>query len=243
MRFHLSLAGSRTDTITVESPSKSKLLEFFNKVSLSVVRNIKEIVFSKDYNINYVDKPFISQGRYKKVIVTALSATHSKIFTLFNIKITVSKEQIMTEFKKLLIENEPIIDFTSILFFQEGDLSPISKLNLYQIQYKRNGKTYVEDFHSSSWQILKGMADTLIDGEITEIRKYVHTSNIVKTKVLTNCYASVNVNIYDDVMKKNFKITNVKRSYDINILKTDIQNVFTLSGKKVDSNNIKLTFR
>ena len=243
MLYHLSQAGFRTDTITVEASSKTKILNFFNTYSLSVIRNIKEIVFSKDHKINYVKKEFQSVGRYKKVIITALSENHSKIFTLFNVKKTVTQAQIIIQFKKLLIIDEPIIDFTSILFFHEGDLSPLSINKLYQVQYKRNNKTYVEDFHANSWNDLKELCDTLIDGELTEIRKYVHSSNRVITNTLLNCYSYVSVNMYNDEAKRNFKITNLRHSTNINQLQIDIINTFTLKGFSVDSDKLRLSFK
>ena len=47
--FHFTTSYGRSDSITVESSTKSKLLTFLTTYSDAVIKNIKEIVFSKEF--------------------------------------------------------------------------------------------------------------------------------------------------------------------------------------------------
>jgi hypothetical protein len=173
MIFHITTRFGRSDTFHVEAISLSSLLGFFQTFSHAVVANVKEVMFSKEFNVNYVQKNYVQSDVWQRVYIHALSENKAKTFTLYNIKRTVTQEMIVDQFKKLYIEDEPIIDFSSIIFYEEGS-SPIDIHNLYQVQYKRRNKTCVESFHAPSWQVAYEVAEELIDGEITEVRKYVH---------------------------------------------------------------------
>lgn len=174
MFFHLSLFTGRTESLKVESSSHTKLIDFFTTFSTSIIRNIKRIRYSKELFINYTDKTYLQEEVYKKVIVTALSENYSKIYTLFDIKKSVTEDILKSQFMKLYIKDEPIIDFAYIEFFSEGVLSPIDINNLYQVSYKRNNKTKVEDIYAPSWEVLLDVVDNIIGGEIIEIREYLY---------------------------------------------------------------------
>lgn len=240
--YHTCLAHIRSDTITYESESVAKLLSFFSATSECVVRNIKKIVYSKTYNINYTPYNYAPVGRYKKVIIHAKSENYSEIFTLFHIKKTVTQQDIVSNFKKLYIKDEPIIDFYSIQFFSEGNLSPTDTLNKYQIQYKVDDKTYVEDFYAKDYVTLLESAKNLIDGEITEIRDYQHIDNTVKTEFSTTSYKYISFFVSDDTSKHSFKVTKVKHAINHNELLTHVKNTFTLQGKPLKDENIQIKF-
>ena len=92
MIYHITTSQGRSDTFYLESSSKSKVLTFLNSVSTAVVRNIKEVVFSKKYNINYIEKEFVPSKTYYKVIVFALTKNYADTITLYNVKKTVTKD-------------------------------------------------------------------------------------------------------------------------------------------------------
>lgn len=240
--YHISLAHQRTDTIEVQSKSKDKLLSFFNSVSKSIVRNIKEIVYSKSHNINYTPKKYIPSDTWKKVLVSARSKNHSKVFTLFNVKKTVTQRDIINNFKNLYIKTEPITDFSEILFFPEGDLSPYETKNLFQVQYKRNGKTYVEDYHCKNWNILLNALSNIIDGEITEIREYLYSDSKRNIKQFTDVSSGVSVYVSDNSSRYSFKITNLKTSVSYSKLLTHIKDTFTISNKPIKLEKINLKY-
>lgn len=50
----------------------------------------------------------------------------------------------------------------------------------FQIQYKCNSKTHTINLDSDSWQKARDFALTIINGEITEIRQFVHEDNRIK---------------------------------------------------------------
>lgn len=233
--FHLNLKYNRSDSMIVEAVSLDSLKQFYNRVSLSILQNVKKIVYSKKYNINYTPYNFVPTGRYKKVIVFASSLNYTEIFTLFHVKKTITEEQLINDFKNLYIKDEQIIDIIDVQFFEmEGNLSPTDIKNKHQVQYQIGGKTFVEDFYSKDYQTLLSVVKSIIDGEITEIRSYLHFDNSIKTDNPTNCYSSVSINLYDENIKHSFKITNVKHTISHDELLTLVQQTFKLDGKTVD---------
>lgn len=242
MIYHITLSQGRSDTIYLESSSKSKILTLLNTISTAVVRNIKELVYSKDYNINYVSKPFEPSPTYHKVIIFALTENYADTITLYNVKKTVTKELLQKQFKKLMINNEPIIDFFDIQFYNEG-VSPTSYDNLFQVQYKRNSKTYVEKFYSDSWLKVKDVAESIIDGEITEIRKFVHYDSTVRKDDVKDYHKSVYCNITNNEAYSKFSLPKVKKSVDykqlISLLKLNLK----FKGKSITNEEIKLSYR
>jgi len=241
MLFHTTLSLGRSDTLVLESTSKSKLLTFLTTVSKAVVRNIKEIVYSKDYNINYTPKIFEPSEIYSKVVIQALSQNYSETYILFNIKKSVTKKDIQKEFKQLLINNEPIVDFVSITFYDKGD-SPISYDNLYQVQYKRNSKTYIENFYSTSWQKVFDLSSKLIDGEITEIRKFVYYDGKIKKDNGDGYYKSVTCSLFSDDGHRSVKIPKVDNTIKHDDLLVHITNSLKVFGKSINKDEIKLKY-
>jgi hypothetical protein len=239
--YHLTLSQGRSDTVTCESSSQTKLLDFFKTVSTAVVRNIKEIVYSKDYNINYIPSNYVEEGVYHKVIVLASSENFSKTFVLFNIKQSVTEDKIKKQFKNLLINNEPITDFIDITFYTEGD-SPTNYNNLYQVQYKRNSKTYIENLYANSYEQVLEFANELIGGEITEIRKFLHHDSRVKKDYGTGYFKSVTCSLYSDDGYRSLKIPKVDNTIKHDDLINHISNTFQVHTKPINKAELKLKY-
>lgn len=115
-KYSVSLKQGRTDTLTLEADSITDILTFFNTVSSAVVSSIKKIVFSKEYDINYLSSIPVYVPFYSEVLVFAKSQTKGKVFKLYFVKKTVTKEDLFKEFIKLKIEDENITDIYNIQF-------------------------------------------------------------------------------------------------------------------------------
>lgn len=242
MIFHVTLSQGRADTLHYQSSSKNTLLSFLNAVSTAVVRNIKEVVYSKAYNINYVKKPpFVPLSVYHKVIVVAYSDNYSQAFTLFNVKKTVTQEILEIEYKKLFINGEQIKGFYDIQFYNES-LSNLNIDNLYQVQYSRDSKTYTEDFYSDSYEKVKDFFEKIMDGELLEIRKYVHFDKTIK-KDDSDYINRVNVYFDDTDVKASFVLPKVKKSLLHDQLLELIKNGLKIGNKTIDKNFIFVTYK
>lgn len=242
--FHITSSQGRADTYYLEASNKLKLLSFLNSVSTAVVRNIKEVVYSKTYNINYVEgKENVPSLVYHRVVVVATSKSYSQTFELFNINRSVTKEILMKQLKKLTIHDEPITSFLDITFYDEG-VSPISYDNLYQIQYQRNSKTYTENLYSDSYIKVKEFFDTVMDGELLEIRKFVHHDNKVVKDDSTKYSKRVTVYVKNNNGSFVSFIPKVKKTLHDNQLKQMCKESLLSNGKKiVNDEEILLTFR
>lgn len=213
-RFYTTLTLGRSDSVVVQAKNSNKVKDFFNTVSESVVRNIKRILFSKEYNINYSTSTVPPlEAVHHKVIIQAMSENLSHTFILFNVKATITESDIKTQFKKLKIGKENITDFTNILFFEDKGSSPNIK-NLYQVVYKRESRVYTEEIYAKSWQRAKEVAEFLLNGEIIEIRKFVKYNGSIK-KDDGNYNSFIKVAIFKkgaDRIHYNFKIPKVKKT-------------------------------
>ena len=242
MIFHITCSQGRADTFYLEALSHSKVLIFLNTVSTAIVRNIKQVVYSKQFNINYISgAPFVPSLVFHKVIVYAFSKSYSKQYTLYNVKKTVTKSIIETEFKKMLIDNEPIIGFYDISFYNEVTKSENID-NLYQVQYTRNSKTYVEDFYFSSYDKVKSFFETCIDGELLEIRKYVHTDNTVK-KDDGLYFKRISFYITNANSFFGSSIPKIKKTISIITFKQLLLTNLTFKNLPIDSDLLKMTMR
>lgn len=242
MFFHITMSQGRADTFYLESSSKSKVLSFLTTLSTAIVRNIKEVVYSKNYNVNYVSKsPFVESLAYHKVIIFAYSKNYSKQFTLYNVKKSITQEQLETAYKKLFIINEPIIGFYDISFYNE--IAKDENIDfLYQVQYQRNSKTYVEEFYSDSYQKVKDFFESTIDGELLEIRKYVHLDTTVK-KDEGDYVKRCSFYIYDDKYQFSSFVPKLNKNFKPEIFKDLIVQNLTLNNKNIDRDKIKLTLK
>ena len=157
--YHVTLSQGRADSLYLEATTKSRLLNFLGKISTAVTRNVKKVVYSKAFNINYVNKEvYKMKNVYYKVVIVALTKDYSQSYTLFNVKNTVTKEIIEDAYKGLLINDQPIIDFFDIQFYNAPD-NVLNPDNLFQLQYKRDSKTYIENIYAPTWKKAKEVFD------------------------------------------------------------------------------------
>ncbi len=239
--FHVTLSQGRADSTHYEAFSKSKLLNMLTSLSEAVVRNIKEVVFSKDYNINYVKKEYVYGAVYHKVVILATSKSYAKTFTLYNVMKTVTEEKLKTEFKKLFINDEPIIDFFDIEF-SENPIVTKNINNLFQVQYRRDSKTYLEEFYADDYLKVKRFVENVIGGELTEIRKFVHYDGTVKRD--DNDYIKrISVFISNDSSKISTFIPKVKRKLSNQFVLDTIKDSLLLKTNKIKSEEIILTYK
>ena len=242
MIYHVTSSQGRADTFYLQSTSKTKILSFLNAVSTAIVRNIKEVVYSKTYNINYVSKPpFVPSAVFHKVVIFAYSTNYSQQFTLYNVKKSITQEYLETEYKKMYINDELITGFFDISFYDEvAKTENIDRL--YQVQYKRDSKTYTEDFYSDSVDKVKDFFENVIDGELIEIRKYVHLDTTV-VKDDGDYRKRMSLYVSDDSYYFSASIPKIKKSLTDSQIKDLIIQNLNYYNRNIDLDSIKLTFR
>lgn len=240
MLFHITSTQGRADSYYLESLNLNKLLYCLRFLTTSAIRNIKEVCFSKDYNINYVSVPYVKQDSWHKVVIIAESEHYAQTYTLFNVKKSVSDEIIKSQFKKLFIRTEKITSIFDIQYYNSAD-SDIDYENLYQVQYKRESKTYLENFYCDSWQNAKDIFDTLIDGEITEIRKFVHHDNTI---IKDDGKYHKRVGLYSTDKTKFFKLSlfKVKKTISHDDIIQTVKDNLQFNNKDIVSKDIKIAF-
>ncbi len=116
--FHVTLKQGRSDSLVFEANSKADILSFLTSVSTAIVSSIKKIVYSKDLNIDFVPSVFVDELFYTEVLIFAKSQTKAKVFKIYFVKKTVTKDILFNQFKKLNIEDEKIIDIYNIQFIE-----------------------------------------------------------------------------------------------------------------------------
>lgn len=240
--FHVTSSQGRADTFYLHATSKNKILNFLNAVSTAVVRNIKEVVYSKTYDINHFYSPsFVPSDTFHKVVIFAYSKNYSESFTLYSVKKTVTKEFLERQYKKLYILDQPIMGFYSINFY--GEVAKDENIDyLYQVQYKRNSKTYTEQFYSDSYLKVKEFFENCIDGELVEIRKYVHLDTTV-VEDDGNYRKRMSLYTSDDTHFFSASIPKIRKSLSDSQIKDLIQQNLNYYNKNIDLDSLKLTFR
>jgi hypothetical protein len=106
--FHVTLTQGRADTLTLEADTKSDVISFLTAITTATISNIKEIVYSKEHNINYVPQA-----------VEQTSENYAEVFYLYNVKHTVTKEKIIEQIQHLNILDEQINDVVSVTFYDQ----------------------------------------------------------------------------------------------------------------------------
>lgn len=114
--FHVTLKLGRSDSLVVGANSSADILTYFNIVSKAVVTSIKKIVYSKEYNINYTPIENITDSLYSEVLVFAKTKTYSKVFRIYNVKKSVSEDDLISMFQSLTIESEKIEDIYNVVY-------------------------------------------------------------------------------------------------------------------------------
>ncbi|MDD3437348.1 MAG: hypothetical protein PHC64_09385 [Candidatus Gastranaerophilales bacterium] len=108
--YHITLKQGRSDTLTAEFGSVNDVKDFFNKVSTARVTNIKEIVYSKDLNINYTQKTYIDDNFKEECRILAEEEKRAKIISLYKIKKDITPQIIEQSLikNKILLDDKPI---------------------------------------------------------------------------------------------------------------------------------------
>lgn len=113
--YHVTMTQGRSDSFYVECSSVSVLKNFLNQVSTANIDNIKEVVYSKVYNVNYISKTSESSNYDFELNLLLSSANHSKILKIpFPKKDLISSNVLKSSIKNLLIDGEKIIKIVCI---------------------------------------------------------------------------------------------------------------------------------
>ncbi len=234
-KFHVSLTQGRADTFTIEGQSSSKIINFFKSLSTAVLSSLKEIVYSKEHNINYSGNTVVvnNEESYRKVEVFARTKTYSKVFTLYHVKLSVTKDKIVNEFKKLMILDEPIIDVHEVLFFTNVEGVARTSNYEYQVAYSINSKTHHTELEAIDYLTVKGVIESLINGELIEIRHHLLKDSTTKIDdgnyiKYISCFCK---NDLGEIMS--FKIPKVKHSHDTNSILPFIKDSLSISGRPI----------
>lgn len=241
--FHVTMTQGRADSFELESTSKGKLLTFLNTVSTAVVSSIKEIVFSKEKNINYNSTIQISNEKaYRKVEVFCKSENYAKLFTLYHVPLSVTKELLVKEFKKLLILDEPIIDIYNVLFFEDVEGVARPSDNNYQLLYKVNSRSHHIELEATDFTIVKDFFENVLQRDLYEIRHHVHNDDSLK---LDNAdyvsYKSCYVKGLNGAINS-FKVPKIKRTISNNQFEQLVYENVNVNGQKIKSIRVTTKF-
>lgn len=107
--YHITMTQGRSDSFYVECSSSPILKNFLTTVSTANIDNIKEVVYSKEFDINFVKKTNESISYDLELNIFCSSKNYSKTIKLPFIKKNLSSTNIIKTIKKnLLINNEKI---------------------------------------------------------------------------------------------------------------------------------------
>jgi hypothetical protein len=116
--YHITLKQGRSDTLTAEFASVNDVKELFNQVSTAQIQNIKEIVYSKDLNINYTQKTYINDNFKEECKFIAQSEKIAKSYAIYKVKKDLTPQMLQTSLikNKIHLDNEPIQTLINCLF-------------------------------------------------------------------------------------------------------------------------------
>ncbi len=108
--YHITLKQGRSDTLTADFASVNDVKELFNQVSTAQIQNIKEIVYSKDLNINYTQKTYINDNFKEECKFIAQSEKIAKSYAIYKVKKDLTPQMLQTSLikNKIHLDNEPI---------------------------------------------------------------------------------------------------------------------------------------
>lgn len=241
--FHVTLTQGRSDSIECQADSKSDILNFFNTVSTAIVSSIKHVVYSKTKKINFTKSILPSKEKaYNRVEVFCRSKTYAKIFTLYHVPLSVTKEVLVSNFKKLLIVDEEIIDVFNVVFFDDIEGVARDSNNSYQLLYKINSKTHHIELQAKDSQTVIDFFTNVLQRDLEEVRHHQHKDT--RTKIDDGDYVK-----YKSCFIKNkqneistIKVPKVKKS--INDIEFDklVLNTFYIGSQKVNSLSVTTKF-
>lgn len=242
MFFHVTLSQGRSDSLIIESDNKISALNFFNTFSTAVVQSIKNIVYSKKHDINYTTKVNNKSTTYYKVEIFCKSKHYAKIFTLYDVMKSVTKQQLINDFKKLYIDNEPIEDVYNIIVFDSSEGVARSIDNLFQIVYEINSKTHTIELEALDYKTLIDFFRNNINGELVEIRKIVHKDKTVK-KDDNDYIRYVTIKTYNSQNEiSSFKLPKLNKNFNEESLEQSIKSTVLVKGKRINKLFLNYSF-
>ena len=141
----------------------------------------------------------------------------------------------------MFINDELITGFFDISFYNEvAKTENIDRL--FQVQYKRDSKTYTEDFYSDSYDKVKDFFENVIDGELIEIRKYVHLDTTVK-KDDADYVKRVSMYVDGKDTKMLSSLPKIKKDIPHDALLNLIVDNLNVNNLPIDKQSIRLTYR
>ena len=109
----------------------------------------------------------------------------------------------------------------------------------FQVQYKYNSKTHTINLTSDSWQKVRDFAQELINGEITEIREFIHQDDTVK-KDDGDYKNRLNIVLYNDGFQNAFRLSKIKKNIDEKEALNLASNFLKFRGKTPNSIKISM---
>ena len=112
---------------------------------------------------------------------------------------------------------------------------------IFQVQYKINSKTYTINLPSFRGDLLRDFVSTIINGEITEIREFIHEDSTIK-KDDKDYIHSKTLTLKNDLSLQSVRIPKIKKSLDDNELQNLISNPLLVQKTSINSVKIATKF-
>lgn len=176
---------------------------------------------------------------YYKWSFICYSENHTKQLDFFNVKTTAKRDDIIKALRKFTINGEFIqgilddvrYDFKETIFNTD---------DLYQVNYRNNSKSFVEDIYSPNVDTIKYFYRNFIAGELVEIRKYEYL-NIALKPDDGNYYKRLGINVISNLKSIYTAIPKIKKSINFNEAKSKISDILRFDGKKIDKDKITIS--
>ena len=114
-------------------------------------------------------------------------------------------------------------------------------MSSFQVQYKTNSQTHTINLSSDSWQKVRDFAKDLINGEITEIREFIHEDITVK-KDDKDYIHSKTLTLKNELAYVSLRIPKIKKTLTDNMLNDLVFSHLQIKNKKPDSVKIATKF-
>ncbi len=115
-------------------------------------------------------------------------------------------------------------------------------MSMFQLQYKNNSKTHTLDLELNNYQHARDLFDSLFDGELFEIREFVHQdSTNVKDDLNYIHSKTVQLKSFDNQIKS-IRIPKIKKNVTDLVMENLIFSKLKFNGKKPKSLKITTKF-
>jgi hypothetical protein len=114
---------------------------------------------------------------------------------------------------------------------------------IYQVQYKINSMTYVDDYEANSHDDIRNLFDDLTSCEVIEIRKYKY-EGLAPSPIDDNNYvSSVKFNLgVKDGFNHNFRMPKVRKTLNDSDYVSLAYEHLEVKGSKIDYVNTDITY-